>query len=378
MDKLEVMPNEYRAVLPRKRGHVNGEFPSPHSSRTTKGELILLLHMATALMSADDVDAALHAIARNLTELRPDAVLLISAGDGGGACYYLETPQGSTCLELEHRLCKRMRKLVEGDVRSAPLHAFTLDNGTHVVAPFSADADSGYIALGWHEPPEPAVQRRAIKLLPCIAELAGIRLSSLLEQLHREEAAQEQNQAHAESQSRHKEELRASEREKAAARHLAAQDELTGLQNRRGFLAKSEQCLLIARRQQLACAVIFADLDGLKQVNDQLGHAAGDELIRDAARIFSSAFRHADVVGRVGGDEFAAFTFDNATPGAIIERIQDKIAKFNETSAGRFAMSLSIGVINCDVRSEEALSEYLLRADEEMYRDKRHSRSVAH
>jgi len=90
--------------------------------------------------------------------------------------------------------------------------------------------------------------------------------------------------------------------------------------------------MLVARRQEQACAVIFADVDGLKLINDQLGHAAGDELIREAVHIFDSAFRHADVVGRVGGDEFAAFTFDNATPRVIVERIEAKIAEFNAGS----------------------------------------------
>jgi diguanylate cyclase (GGDEF)-like protein len=77
------------------------------------------------------------------------------------------------------------------------------------------------------------------------------------------------------------------------------------------------------------------------------------------------------VVGRVGGDEFAAFTFDNATPRAIVERIRAKIAQFNAGKKGPQTMSLSIGVINCDINSEETLAEYLVRADEEMYRHKR-------
>jgi diguanylate cyclase (GGDEF)-like protein len=100
-------------------------------------------------------------------------------------------------------------------------------------------------------------------------------------------------------------------------------------------------------------------------------------LIREAAQLFRSAFRHADVVGRVGGDEFAAFTFDNATPRAITERILARIAEFNLAHPGEQALSLSIGVINCDSAGAESLSDYLLQADNEMYRDKRRDRRAA-
>lgn len=331
----------------------------------------MLLRLAKALMCANDVEAALCAVAHHLAYLRPDSVLLIGNLDGGDSCFYLDLLRGSACLEPEHQLCSSVRKLASDGVMDLPWKAYTAGHGCHVVAPFSTDAQDGCIAFGWKAPPLPAVRRHALKLLPHIAELAGVRLDNLLGQFHRDREVHEQAQVFAANQTRHIEELRVSEHEKVAARELAAQDELTGLQNRRGFLAKSEQCLLIAQRLELACAVIFADVDGLKRINDLHGHTSGDDLIRDAANIFNSAFRHADVVARVGGDEFAAFTFDNATPRAIIERIKAKIAAYNLAGKMDFPMSLSIGVVNCDPRSAETLSEYLARADEEMYRQKR-------
>ena len=372
MEKIEIMSDAYEAVLPRrKRVKAVAQSRAGKVRSPGKKELLALLQMARALLCANSLDAALHAIAESFPELRPDAILLISSSATGDSCYYLDAPQGGSCLELNDRMCSKVRKLVASGTHPMPLQAFTLDGGSHVAAAFSDDVNGGYIALSWQAPPADTVQQHALAILPHVAELAGMRLNNLLDQLHREEEVQEQYQAFAATQSRHMEELRESEHEKVEARELAAQDELTGLQNRRGFLAKSEQCLLIARRQELACAVIFADVDGLKLINDQLGHAAGDELIRDAAYIFNSAFRHADVVGRVGGDEFAAFTFDNATPRAIVERIRAKIAQFNAGKKGPQTMSLSIGVINCDIDSEETLAEYLVRADEEMYRHKR-------
>lgn len=337
--------------------------------KPTKSELTLLLQMAKALMCAIDIGAALRAIAEHLADLKPDAILLISNADSGDSCYCLDTSLGSACMELNHRMCLSVHKHVVDSAHGQAAGAFALDDGMQVVAPLWASG--GHIALSWKEPPASATQKHALELLPLIADLAGVRLNSLLDQLHRDEEVHEQYQVFTATQSRHIEELRVSEHEKVAARELAAQDELTGLQNRRGFLSKSEQCLLIARRKELACAVIFADVDGLKRVNDKFGHAAGDALIRDAATMFKSVFRQADVVGRVGGDEFAAFTFDNATPRAIVKRLKGIMARFNVGRPTGCALSLSIGVISCDLVGEAPLSEYLVRADEEMYRQKR-------
>jgi diguanylate cyclase (GGDEF)-like protein len=379
MEKIEIISDADEALLPsRKRVRPMAQASTGTSRPPRKSELLALLRIAKALLCAHSVETALRAVAEGLLGLRPDAVSLISHGENCDSCFYLKTPGGESCFELNHRLCSEVRKLVGSGPSPQSLQAFTLDNGNHVAAPFSDDVSGGYIALSWQVPPERAVQQHALAFLPRIAELAGARLNNLLEQLHRDEEVQERCLAFAETQSRHMEELRVSEREKVEACELAAHDELTGLQNRRGFLSKAEQCLLIARRQELGCAVIFADVDGLKLINDQLGHAAGDELIRDAAYIFNSAFRQADVVGRVGGDEFAAFTFDNATPRAIVERIRAKIAQFNTGRKGGLPMSLSMGVINCDIHSEETLSEYLARADEEMYRYKRQRGRAPH
>lgn len=379
MEKIEIMSDAYEAVQPRRKGgRTAAKTNTGTSCPPRKNDLLALLWIAKALLCANSVEEALRAVAEGLPGLRPDAILLISSYDSGDSCFYLDTPDGASCLELNHRMCSEVRKLVGSGMHRLPLQAFTLDNGSHVAAPFSHDVNGGYIALSWQVPPEPSVQEHALAFLPRVAELAGVRLNSLLDQLHREKEVNEHFHAFAVTQSRHMEELRVSEHEKVEARELAAQDELTGLQNRRGFLTKSEQCLLIARRQELACVVIFADVDGLKLINDQQGHAAGDALIRDAAHTFNSVFRHADVVGRVGGDEFAAFTFDNATPRVIVERIREKIAQFNAGRKGGITMSMSIGVINCDTHSEETLAEYLVRADEEMYRHKRQRGRAPH
>ncbi|PAS96744.1 MAG: bifunctional diguanylate cyclase/phosphodiesterase [Candidatus Dactylopiibacterium carminicum] len=100
----------------------------------------------------------------------------------------------------------------------------------------------------------------------------------------------------------------AMEREQARARirHLAFYDSLTGLPNRSLLLAKADQVIAIAQREKRSLSVLFIDLDRFKQVNDSLGHNAGDELLCSIANCFKQEFRASDVVGRLSGDEFVA------------------------------------------------------------------------
>jgi PAS domain S-box-containing protein len=93
-------------------------------------------------------------------------------------------------------------------------------------------------------------------------------------------------------------------RAEAALQSLSLVDELTGLYNRRGFLAVTEQHLAAIRRSERVPVILYADLDGLKVINDSLGHREGDRALVKAAEIFREIFRTSDIVARFGGDEF--------------------------------------------------------------------------
>ncbi|HET9769589.1 MAG TPA: GGDEF domain-containing protein, partial [Acidimicrobiia bacterium] len=95
--------------------------------------------------------------------------------------------------------------------------------------------------------------------------------------------------------------LRAAEEELS---RLALRDDLTGLANRRAFVTVGEQLLRVAERSGETVLLVYADLDGMKVINDLHGHAAGDEALQAAARLLRETFREADLVARVGGDEF--------------------------------------------------------------------------
>ncbi len=156
---------------------------------------------------------------------------------------------------------------------------------------------------------------------------------------------------------------------------LALSDGLTGLRNRRGFLVLAEQALRMAHRAQARCALVFIDLDGLKRVNDTRGHAAGDAMIADAAGILNNVFRESDVVGRVGGDEFAIFAVLDEGDGAntISHRLQAAIDRFNEQAAPSMRLAMSVGIEELPRKCEIPLDELLTRADRAMYEKKRNN-----
>ena len=171
-------------------------------------------------------------------------------------------------------------------------------------------------------------------------------------------------------------------REELAQKHqevqaMALADELTGLYNRRGFNLLAEQQMKGAKRAT-GGALLFLDLDGLKDVNDTLGHDAGDELLHAMGAALTRTFRGMDVVGRLGGDEFVVL-LPGAQPGEVeasIRRLETHLANYRETSALAGRLSVSLGVATFGPRDEVSLAGLLRQADEEMYRRKSQKRSA--
>jgi diguanylate cyclase (GGDEF)-like protein len=152
---------------------------------------------------------------------------------------------------------------------------------------------------------------------------------------------------------------------------LSLTDVLTGLNNRRGFFARAEPLFRLAQRQRRSSAVLYADIDGLKPVNDTLGHALGDQMIRDAATVLSASLRDADVLARMGGDEFVAYTMDQRQPHSLLSRLQRALDAFNQARQCPYQLSLSVGMVPCDPAAGSTLSEHIQQADHAMYEHKR-------
>jgi diguanylate cyclase (GGDEF)-like protein/PAS domain S-box-containing protein len=162
---------------------------------------------------------------------------------------------------------------------------------------------------------------------------------------------------------------------------LSTKDELTGLYNRRGFVGLADHHLKVAERQGSGVALLFADLDNLKTINDTHGHLAGDRTLRDAGRVLAQACRETDIVARLGGDEFAVLLADSGIEAAagIVARIGQQIGRHNAGNDGGPALSLSIGVGSCTGVEPCSIDELIARADAAMYASKarRHAAPTA-
>lgn len=153
---------------------------------------------------------------------------------------------------------------------------------------------------------------------------------------------------------------------------LSLRDELTGLYNLRGFSLLSEQVMRLAQRSQQPLSVLFIDLDHLKKINDSFGHAAGSAFLVETAEILKQTFRETDVMGRVGGDEFAVVCQgSHEAISFAAQRMQLACALRNAESARRFPLSFSIGFVTAEGRTRQSLKELLTEADKAMYEEKR-------
>lgn len=155
-------------------------------------------------------------------------------------------------------------------------------------------------------------------------------------------------------------------------REMALTDELTGLNNRRGFIAMAEKKSHEAMRTGRGFTVLFIDLNGLKNINDTLGHQEGDAAIADAAQILRSTFRDSDVLARLGGDEYAALlpketTHETESPIARLQAMTD----IHNMQAGRpYKVSMSVGIATFDPANPVSIDQLLESADAAMYEHK--------
>jgi len=227
------------------------------------------------------------------------------------------------------------------------------------------------LVAGWeHEAEEPAWRERE-RILSAVLELAAAALGSLQSRNALEQLVYTQYEQMADVAQSHAAELARRDVDEGEMRRLSLTDVLTGLHNRRGFFVHAEQVFKVAQRKRARSAVIFADVDGLKSVNDELGHETGDGLIRDAASVFRESFRDADVVARLGGDEFVAYTLDDRQPWVILARLHANLHAFNLMQERAYRVSVSPGIVQCDPASEQNLVNYIVLADQQMYLHKR-------
>jgi diguanylate cyclase (GGDEF)-like protein len=169
-----------------------------------------------------------------------------------------------------------------------------------------------------------------------------------------------------------KEDITERKRTEEQLRELSLSDELTGLVNRRGFMVLARQQIKVSDRSGRALALVFIDMDGLKRINDTMGHGEGDRAICDAAAVLKRSFRASDIVARIGGDEFVALSVEanEQTEAHIVERLQENINAFNLENGWPYKLAMSYGVTLYDPHAACTLEELLERGDRLMYQQK--------
>jgi diguanylate cyclase (GGDEF)-like protein len=152
-------------------------------------------------------------------------------------------------------------------------------------------------------------------------------------------------------------------------RDLAFVDGLTNLINRRGFTLLAEQQLKIAERKKQGMVLVYVDVDELKQMNDSLGHNAGDMALIDVTNIIKGTFRKSDIIARIGGDEFVILALDTswAVSEILVIRLQENLQSHNATMTRPYKLSCSIGFAYYDPDHPCSLEELITTADKYMY-----------
>ncbi len=154
---------------------------------------------------------------------------------------------------------------------------------------------------------------------------------------------------------------------------ISMYDELTGIYNRRGFFEFANRILAAPENEGKLAVIIFGDLDNLKKINDNFGHEEGDYAILCAANFIKSGLRNTDIVGRIGGDEFAAFAIceNESMIKSIPSRIKQIAAKHNHYSEKCYNITISVGTYEVTCSSDSNIQSFMKHADSALYEDKK-------
>jgi diguanylate cyclase (GGDEF)-like protein len=153
-------------------------------------------------------------------------------------------------------------------------------------------------------------------------------------------------------------------------------DDLTGVYNRRAFMALAQQQMDLAKRNGTSLSVVYVDVDNLKQTNDVLGHHAGDQMIIDLVTVLKRSFRSTDIIARLGGDEFAVVAIETSIhqESVLTSRLRKNINIFNQTEKRPYSLSASIGIATWSPIMAGTLEALIAKADQCMYVEKRSQR----
>jgi len=343
-------------------------------SQLEPAQLRALLTISRELLQTDDALDVLGLAGRGMAELTQSAAaLLIVHGDSENVVGF--DARGMPSPAASDHPYYRMASDVLADVpggRGAALPAYcSLQAQRVMVVGVPVSAAMAALAVGWEREADSGIWAGRERILLAILELAAAALGKIQARSSLERLVLTQYEQIADREHAHAAELARRDAVESDMRVLSLTDVLTGLNNRRGFFVHADHVFRVAQRRHASSAVIFADIDGLKQVNDELGHEAGDRLIRDAAAVFRESFRDTDVIARLGGDEFVAYTVDDAQPRVILSRLLDNLHAFNLMQERPYRIAISVGIVPCNPQVDQGLLNYVREADQQMYAQKR-------
>lgn len=341
-----------------------------------------LLVLARDLLQAVDLTTVVELVGRAFQELlaADEALLLLNFADqevdtGFDRAGFLQPPDRAGALYRQARQALAQQSPIVlpqmAVVPVTPPNPLAAEGASALALPFPPLRAIGVLAARWQAGTRQPSAQESMLVLRHLGELAGAALGTVESRILLETQVTTCSEQLVEAAREHAQELQRRDRLEEEIRRISDTDVLTGMLNRRGFFKQAEQSFKLARRQGLPSVLVFADIDGLKAVNDDLGHEMGDRLIQDCAWILRNSFRDSDVVARFGGDEFVAFSLDAAEPEVILARIQANIENVRRQTPRPYLVSFSIGVVQCEPSSGLSLSDYLGLADEKMYGQKR-------
>lgn len=158
---------------------------------------------------------------------------------------------------------------------------------------------------------------------------------------------------------------------------LAAQDELTGVANRRSIIAALDRDVARAIRTREPIAVMMVDIDHFKRVNDEYGHLAGDQVLRNVVDVIRHRIRTQDIVGRYGGEEFLVVLCDTTAQGAqqLAEQLREAVrGSYCAWSDQRLSVTVSVGVFGGRLEPGDSWDQLIYTADKALYQAKQNGR----
>lgn len=238
-----------------------------------------------------------------------------------------------------------------------------------VMVPIRTREPIGAIGTYWQE--ERQASEEEVQILQALADSTSVALENAQIYAELEQRVRARTEELAAANAKLRAEVSERERAEAVVHQISITDDLTGIYNRRGFRLLAGRELALARRHGGTGLLICADVDYLKLVNDRYGHAAGDALITDTAKLLQRVFRTTDIIARLGGDEFAVLCPGREDAAEeTLARLRYALLDYNLAARPLEPLSLSLGSTLIPPDDQRSLDHLLAAADRAMYADK--------